>query len=371
MPVPQAAPRPPILADLCRLRSKPVVQGRIIAYPAHWQVPAATEKAAWEAVSQHADSLDFIYVGFPWATVIDGLRRETATLDELMQALAAIRALLAGGAPMRRATVAQHINADQFIDVFAACGVTDMFWSHAQRSHTAIGGVRIHPFPLFPAQTPGGAEHGELHRARRYLANFIGAYNPKAYLTDVREHIFRDTAVDDLLVIKREAWHFERAVYDEQIKGISPDEARLKLEALHKEEYLQAIRDSVFTLCPSGSGPNSIRVGEALALGSIPIILTRTLALPGSLALWETACLFEEDSATGYRRALEQARAMSAAEVRTRQLALRKLFDQVGPHAYSDLIMAGMAGKRLDRSEASTTASGQKAAEPGLQVAAW
>jgi hypothetical protein len=313
-------------------------------YPRYWQIPAATEKSACEAVSRHAEALQFEYIGFPWATVIDGLRRDTATLDELMRALVAIRALHANASAPRRATVAQHIHVDKFIEIFLACGVTDIFWSHARRSHSKIGGIVVHPFPLFPAQTPDQPKCGDLHRPRRYLANFIGAYNPKAYLTDVRDHIFRDAgAATDLMIIKRDAWHFERMVYSEQMMGIAPDDARLKLEAQNKEEYLQAIGDSVFTLCPTGSGPNSIRIGEALVLGSIPIVLTHDLALPGDPALWERTCLFEEDSAKGYRAAIVRARAMSPAEVRERQRATQELAAQTGPQAYADLIISAMA----------------------------
>jgi hypothetical protein len=334
---------PQLLSDFESLRSKPVVQGRIISYPRYWQVPAATEKTAYDALSVHADTLGFVYIGFPWATVIDGVRRETVTLDELMRALVAIRALQFEGPDIPRATVAQHINADRFIEIFSACGVTDLFWSHAQRSHTQMGGITVHPFPLFPAQTADKTEHDDLHRPRQYLANFIGAYNPKAYLTDVREHIFRDAGTAaDLLIVKRDTWHFERAVYAEQMRGIAPDDARLSLEALYKDEYLQAIRDSVFTLCPTGSGPNSIRIGESLALGSIPIILTRDLALPGDPALWEAACVFAEDSANGYRQSLDRARAMSESEIRTRQRNTQNLFAQIGPLSYSALILSAM-----------------------------
>jgi hypothetical protein len=45
---------------------------------------------------------------------------------------------------------------------------------------------------------------------------------------------------------------------------------------------------SKFTLCPSGSGPNSIRFWEALACGSIPILLSDTLQLPYH-ELWDKA----------------------------------------------------------------------------------
>jgi len=45
---------------------------------------------------------------------------------------------------------------------------------------------------------------------------------------------------------------------------------------------------SRYSLCPSGSGPNSIRFWEALATGSIPILLADTLELPQH-ELWDSA----------------------------------------------------------------------------------
>ena len=192
-------------------------------------------------------------------------------------------------------------------------------------------------------QTIEDAANLDLHRPRRWIGNFIGAFNPKVYLTDVREHIFSDAGKsEDLLIVRRDAWHFDRAVYAEQMQGIAPDKARIVMEERHKQEYLDAIRDSTFTLCPSGSGPNSIRIGEALALGSIPIILTRDLALLGDAALWEAACVIEQDSVEGYRRALARARSMRVAEVVEKQKATRALYALVQPLAWGKLISSAM-----------------------------
>jgi hypothetical protein len=164
-------------------------------------------------------------------------------------------------------------------------------------------------------------------------------------MTDVRDHIFRDSGqMNDVLIIRRDRWHFHHAVYDQQINGVSPDDVRVALERQHKEEYLQAIRDSVFTLCPTGSGPNSIRIGEALALGSIPVILTRGLALPGDRDLWEAACLFEEDSEEGYRAALQKMRFMNKAEIIAKQNAIRDLLGFVGVRYFGNIICSQLSG---------------------------
>lgn len=284
-----------------------------MAFPHYWQVPAATEKAAWEAVRSTAETLPFEYWAFPWATVIDGLRGEAITTWPVLTALRqAIETRPRPDPSVRRVTVAQHIHALQFIELFQAAGITDLFWSHATHGQPEVSSIRLHAFPLFPAQTHDLIPPAEPVTTRKYLANFIGAYNPKIYLTNVREVIFNDpNEHGDLLLIKREAWHFDRAVYGEQIKGLAPDKQQLLSEQRRTQEYLSAIRDSWFTLCPSGSGPNSIRIFESLCLGSIPVILTKDLRLPGNQSAWEAGCILEEDSAEGYRRALRRARATS------------------------------------------------------------
>lgn len=336
----RAAQAPKLLSDYLGTRVCHIdVSGKVIAYPHDWQVPAETEKAAYESILTQADKLQFTYIGFPWATLIDSLMKDSAHKWHLVRKLAELCGRSSGAGSDKRVTVAQHISADRYALLFKACGITDLFWSHATIGREEIEGIRIHPFPLFPAQTSTGSEDFDIHRPRKYLANFIGAYTPGLYLSDVREHIFCDAdKFDDLLIIKRKAWHFERAVYAEQINGNTPDNASLTLEQQQKDEYLQAIRDSVFTLCPTGSGPNSIRIWEALSLGSVPVILTRELSLPGDHELWEAACLFEDDCSQGYRRALGRVRRMSKDELHNRRSATRKLRVKVEPSSYGDLM---------------------------------
>jgi hypothetical protein len=315
--------------------------GNWVAFPHYWQIPAATEKAAFESVVESgALQANVLYVGYPWATLIDALRRRSRKLPQLLHGLKALAELLR---ERQRGcvvvTVAQHIHARQFIQLFCALGITDVCWSHAVHGDAGDQRVAIHPFPLFPAQASVPASAGERGRSRRYLANFIGAFSPGLYLSNVRDVIFADAgSCSDLLILKRDAWHFDRSVYLEQMHGISATSAQSQREATEAREYLDAIRDSWFTLCPTGSGPNSIRLFESLALGSIPILLTQSLRLPGPDALWRRSVLMEEDSEQGYRRALERARAMSLSERQAMIAAGEELFAIVRPSRFAHLV---------------------------------
>lgn len=332
-----------LMFDEKHSRSRRADRADILAVPGYWQVPAATEQIAYEAVIEHRAPVSFEYIGFPWATLIDGLRGGSPVVGELLPLLSRFPARTP--AHGRRATVAQHIYAAKFIALFRACGVTDLFWSHATHQSTEIDGIRIHPFPLFPAQAPEAVPLSDvLRRRRKYLANFIGAYNPKIYLTNVRDVIFSDAnSATDLLIIKRDAWHFERKVYEEQVAGRTPHADALRAEQQRRDEYLQAINHSWFTLCPTGSGPNSIRIFESLCLGSIPIVLTRDLRLPGPQELWDDACIIEDDSEQGYRRAIVTARSMTVAGRLAKLRAGHELISIVGPSGYRRLVVETMA----------------------------
>jgi hypothetical protein len=319
-----------------------------VAFPYHWQVPAATEKAAFESVVE-SDGLqaDALYVGYPWATLIDALRRRSAKLPDLLHGLKSLADVMRER-PRRGAvvTVAQHIHARQFLPLFRALGITDICWSHAVRGDPADQEIALHPFPLFPAQAPLPVAPEERGRSKRHLANFIGAYNPGLYLSNVRGVIFADAGrFSDLLILKRDAWHFDRSVYVEQMHGVSATHAQSEREAAEAREYLDAIRDSWFTLCPTGSGPNSIRLFESLALGSIPILLTKALLLPGPDQLWQRSTIIEEDSEQGYRRALERARSMPESERNAMLAAGAELFAIVRPSRFAQIVSDQLLAK--------------------------
>lgn len=316
------------------------VDGSLIAYPFDWQEPAATERAAWESMRDAGRDAPFEYVALPWATLIDGLNRGAAKVRALLAVLAEIHCSHPRKAE-RRVTVAQHIEAMLYPELLTAVGITDVFWSHAILGQEQVDGMRIHPFPLYPAQAPSLQPATAKTDGRRWLANFIGAYRAGLYLSNVRDLIYADAGRwDDVLIVRRESWHFDRIVYEEQVRGLKPSEALVAKERAMAEEYLDAIRQSWFTLCPTGSGPNSIRVFECLALGSIPIVLTRTLRLAGDAELWQRAAIVEDDSEAGYRRAMERARATTPAQRLEMIQAGRALAELVLPGGYLKILLS-------------------------------
>jgi hypothetical protein len=121
------------------------------------------------------------------------------------------------------------------------------------------------------------------------LTSFIGQYNPKNYLTNVREILFEIySKYDDCFVQKRQEWHYQGIVY----RGEST--ANTETEELYKTMLCK----SKFALCPSGCGPNSIRIWEAMCHGSIPVILADTIVMPPCPkgTTWTDYCIFWKES---------------------------------------------------------------------------
>jgi len=321
----------------------------ILAHDADWQHPAITEQHAFarmQAILPAEPGLyDTVYLAFPFATLVDLLAhvgpRDTRT-RALQERLDALKAQLAPYA--RVVTVAQHIRVRQFARLFAQAGVTDLFWSHRVTGETAFPdapGVRLHPFPLYPVQqVPRGAE--DVDRARPVLFSFVGVRSLKNYLTRSRDMII------DLLgrdprghVADRDAWHYQKTVYEAQVLARADAALPDLVNDGHSEDFRQVMDRSVFSLCPSGSGPNSIRLWEAMLNGSIPVILADTWAPPGAddpavAALWARATLRVPETAAAIAALPMQLEAIAADRVLLRQkrLALADLARRYGPEGF-------------------------------------
>jgi hypothetical protein len=272
----------------------------IFSYDAQWQFPAITEQYAFQRANDLLPDVQNVkYFAFPWATLFD-LRIHKKNSLEMMRLMAALYYLKRKiGTAEKIVTVCQHILALEFQWLFNEVGITDLFWSHAKIEEEYcpfFENIKIHPFPLYPVQAIADSEL-LAERTRNTLYSFVGAkakyVNPEGkggYLTNSRNWII-DNLSSDLLgkIISRESWHYDGVVYKEQI-GVEFTVENQTQQA--SEEFIKILRDSIFSLCPSGTGPNSIRLWESIGMGAIPVILADTYLPPGNRSLWEEAAIF-------------------------------------------------------------------------------
>ena len=347
---------PPVMAtDPCVIAARP----RHAEDDDFWQYPCATE---WQALENHLGMADgahcdqddrtiHTYLGLPWATYIDRGRRPEKVLSWLRPRIMGFHRLAAGqGYRLAVHTICQHVAWRRFVPCFREFGVTDLHLSHCERGSgrgLAGLGLRVHSWPLIAVNVEDASRSMGLRRARpgadrRYLASFIGAHMPH-YRSDVRLRLLeaaRRDGSDDVLVEVGREWHFEKTVAQEQVanRPLTPQELAAETDA--NRRYNEVLSDSVFSLCPEGAGPNTLRLWESLAVGAIPVVLSDhwtppTLAEQG--VGWSDCCLFiptdRVESLFPFLRSISQERieAMSAACLMVyAQMRARRAFASVG-----------------------------------------
>jgi hypothetical protein len=314
----------------------------LIAFDSLWQTPAKTELHAFEQLKK-IDDLDhsYAYLAFPWATYIDFLQTGKPMPEELVKGYHEIKKKAREVSKSKQIiTVCQHIYASRYPSIFKACNISRIFWTHCTLQNSEIEGIEIKPFPLYSVQQPGNLDiqQQKFISERQYKLSFIGAYDPRYYPTKIREEIFKikDFNRSDFLVIARENWHFQEEVYSKQISGQELEE-KIKIRKEEQSvEYKKALLESIFSLCPSGSGPNSIRLWETLAFNSIPIIFSDTMALPGKIQDWIEAALFMPEKSTkkDIQTIVDSHCLKSKSEFLHKAEAIQKLYERYGNNCF-------------------------------------
>ena len=174
---------------------------------------------------------------------------------------------------------------EDLIPLWKKLRIKTVYASHKIIGEDYIDGIKIKPCPLYAVNIEDESKNKNiknyniLNFKRTILYSFVGSYTP-SYISDIRKKIFNLPKKDDNYILNRgETWHFNEIVYHpkQNTKG------ELNESISHNEktyEYNELLMKSVYTLCPSGSGPNNIRFWEALGVGSIPVLLSDTLELP-------------------------------------------------------------------------------------------
>lgn len=255
-------------------------------YKLFWQYPVITEETFY-----NQNKNDENYIGLPWATIIDK-RYDLNVILKIIKPYININ--------KNYYTCCQHIYFRNLIELFKLLNIKTIYSPHKIINEDKINEIFIKPCPLYAANIE------DIHRNqlfqnidvltihRNYLYSFQGAYDKQCYLTDIREKIFTMKHPENCYIKNIGLWHYNNIVYTHKQnnnKELNENNTHIN----NTNEYNKLLLESRFSLCPSGSGPNSIRLWESLAIGSIPILLADTLDLP-SHELWEHAILRVKES---------------------------------------------------------------------------
>lgn len=314
-----------------------------------WQYPCVTERQAHDnhlgiELGHNIDAerkIIHTYLGLPWATYIDKRRVPEEAVDYLRPRLAGYRKLAeSSGYALSVHTVCQHIYWWRQVNQFHALGVTDLHLSHClnkfEPKHDGYG-FRIHSWPLIAvnvetASRSAGLTRGKPVAEKRYLATFIGA-QMEHYLSDVRVRLLEMAKADggdDILVELNTDWHFNKVVYQEQTQDNPMTAEDQEAEKRANIRYNEILSDSVFSLCPEGAGPNSLRLWESMAVGSVPVVIADNWlppSIPGADPSMEDCCVFVGTQELGGLFA--RLRSMPRAQVSAMQAACLKAYERI------------------------------------------
>lgn len=247
-----------------------------------WQYPVITEKTFFEQ-----NKNNHVYIGFPWATIIDK-RYDLNVVCKILRPYI--------NRNLQYYTCCQHISFRKLFNLFQVLNINLVYSPHKIIGEDKIKQIAIKSCPLYAANIEDTSRNLLFRDTdvctipRKYLYSFQGAYNPKYYLTDIRNKIlFTMKHPDNCFVKYIGDWHYERMVYSnkQNVQGELNDDI---FSVERTKQYNQLLLDSRYSLCPSGTGPNSIRFWESLASGSIPVLLSDTLELPAH-ELWDNAII--------------------------------------------------------------------------------
>lgn len=234
-----------------------------------WQTPVVTEKLAADLLEKIATESDHTYLAVPWASIID---RKNSSRDEYRIAARKTLNQLKELPKQQYVTVCQHYRYKELLDDMVEIGVKYLYTPHAC-VNIKHDNVSIQPFPLF-ATNPVKAS------AKTIRYSFIGAYMDH-YISDIRNKIFEyNHTSDDTIIIQRDRWQYNDEVYMKQVWEQELPRMSTYISDQKSKHYKYILSKSRYSLCPSGAGPNSIRIFESLSCGAIPIIFADGLELP-------------------------------------------------------------------------------------------
>ena len=318
-----------------------------------WQYPAATEKRAFY---NHCNlpgcaNVDIVtrqlhtYVPLPWATYLDKGKMPDNVLACVRTLIGKYRSLASeGNFGLRVHTCCQHIHWQKMLTVAEGLGITDLHIAHKNSASDQVlrdkkCNIAFHAWPLVAVnfESPGLSKGLMVKDVseRALLACFIGAHMAH-YLDDSRLRLLdaaRQSGRGDVTVELQSEWHFSKIVYQEQVRNRSLTATELREIEERTHRYNHVLSDSKFSLCPVGAGPNTLRLWESCAVGSIPVLFSDDLSalfeLPFSDALRENVIIWHQE----IDRSLFQFLAtIPEDEVRARGRNLVEMYPKIANH---------------------------------------
>ena len=253
-----------------------------------WEKEVLTEYKSYQYI-KNINNLPLSYIAYPWALLIDYYhnksfygQKNNISFFNFLEKLDLIEQLK--DKTDYSFTVVQSYHFKKYLSDFKKLGIKYIFSPHITKNDFLPifykYGIIIYPYYIYPAVTSNIYNPIGKH----IIYSFIGNVNySSSRPTIVRNNIVSMKHLENSYVEKLDEWHFNQAVYHNQLKIIKYDlsEKEIIIKKNEREnKYRNVMETSLFSICPLGIGPNSIRLWESFTYNSIPVSISDDLWLP-------------------------------------------------------------------------------------------
>lgn len=262
-----------------------------------WQNPAFTEKQAFiNHQNNYLCSSNQIYVAYPWSTLIDkmnnlfykkidivDLMRDEGMRDYLIKNIVDKFQI---ESHKQTYTVCQHALWYKLITLWETLGIDHVYVSHLTNNFPHDSKIKFYPWHLIGCNAENPKRNEELMikstKQKKYLCSFIGCHKDN-YRSSIRKdlhELYLSNKNNQIYLDIYNEWFFHDIVYKNQIAGIHIDTPSIEQYQFQTIKYNQLLSDSIFSFCPEGYGPNTIRLWESMSIGSIPVLFENDWVRP-------------------------------------------------------------------------------------------
>lgn len=257
----------------------------------NWQTPAQTEKYYYTnhlLYNRHCDTkkddIAQYYFAFPWASFLDYYHDPEVyqpNSDQFNQVIKTLscKNYIISDTYYRLNTICQHIYWHKLIKIWERLNITHAYCSHFTyqwMDHDT--NININSWPLYAVNKENLFRNEDLiyiePQNKKYLCSFMGCIDEPYYRSSIRKNIYKIISSQNSLKVfisVNNDWFFREETF-----GLNLN----KFISENVKKYNNVLSNSVFSLCPEGSGPNTIRLWESMSVGSIPVLFANDWVKP-------------------------------------------------------------------------------------------
>ena len=262
-----------------------------IDFKLEWENEVLTEFKSYQFIKnlKHTSAnyiLPLNYIAYPWALLIDYYIIKYKSIYPSFYHFIKEIGLIDQLSTIKNncITVVQSYHFKKYLNDFKKIGIKYIFSPHITKNDFLqifyTHNIVVFPYYIFPSITSKNKLDKDI------LYNFVGNTNYSIDRpTSIRNNIVQLNHPDNCYVKKLDEWHFNNSIYCNQLNLLknnddisNNDISNNKLS--REDEYRHIMGSSIFSICPLGIGPNSIRLWESFTYNTIPVSISDDLWFP-------------------------------------------------------------------------------------------